>query len=145
MSALRSQRLAHDAHERVKARAEANMHAGTKEAVVPVKYATRVRNLPIWIRENGLIQSLAFLQVKACGENGETDRELLDDLASILKCGTVENLIGRAETDPAAAYRLLTRDALAVSMWMKRWCETYTPPKPSQTADTKERDENEAR
>lgn len=122
MSTLRAQRLAYDAHERVKARAVQN--------VVPSKYTSRVRNLPIWIRENGLIQALAFLQDKANGESGETDKQLLEDLAVVLKCGTCgKDLIEKVEGANSTAYRLLTRDAIAIAMWMKRWCETYQPPK----------------
>ena len=138
MSTMRSQRLAVDVHRVVEARAPLNDG-------YPPRYASRVRNLSVWIRENGLIQTLMFLHDKASGkpDNADNaaskgpnpDRQLLDDLAVALKHGpSGAKLIDDVENASPAAYRLLTRDALAVSMWMKRWCETYPD---------KDQDENE--
>ena len=56
MSTMRSQRLAVDVHRVVEARAPLNDG-------YPPRYASRVRNLSVWIRENGLIQTLMFIIV----------------------------------------------------------------------------------
>lgn len=139
MTTLRSQRLASKAHARVEARAMA-----ASDRYVTPKYASRVKNVPVWIRENGLIQTLMFLQDKANGDSGETDRQLLEDIAAVLDCAPAGVLIQKAENNSSIAYRLLTRNALNASMWMKRWCSTFEKPKPSPNTNTIVPAQNEA-
>jgi len=130
MTKTRSQQLALAARERVAQR------AGTAGGGIARRYRSRVAHLAIWIRENGLLQTLAFLQDKAkaakmegtagAAAKSSADGQLLDDLAEVLKRGdSGEHLIRTAESADATAYRLLVRDAIAACLWLKRCCEHY--------------------
>ena len=92
-----------------------------------------MNRVPLWIREHGLAQTLAFLADKA--KDNATDRKLLEDFEAVLGKGKQTNLLQHVlYAEPPALYHLLARDALTVAHWMKRWCSVYEEPKPASKA-----------
>ena len=120
MSEMRSRRIASAAEKRVGDRAIADKHG---KLVMPTKYASRVRNLAVWIRESGLAQTLSFLRDKASDPENRADGHVLVDLAAVLGSETGDELFERLKNESDIGYRLLTRDAMVACLWMKRACD----------------------
>ena len=116
----RTQRMAHAAHAAVEAR---KSYAQTKE------YGSLALSLPAMILQNGLAQATGFLLAKGAGKNESAHLALLDDLAAVLratvgapaKTGSElhQHIIGA----DLGRSMVLTREALAVSGWLKRYAQ----------------------
>lgn len=93
-------------------------------------YGTRAKNLPSMLQVNGLGATAAFLRAKA-GRPNTKDYKLHEDklyqhlssrIVAYLEytAGDLTHLIQNADTE---TYRRATTEAIAFSIWLKRYCE----------------------
>jgi CRISPR-associated protein Cmr5 len=120
----RDQIYAKDAYDHVK------QVQGWKEAERN-RYGALAHKLPVLIRTAGLVQALTFLDAKAKDEQEKQGqqspnayRQLLTDLAQTMKKDTKDALLERAREAELTEYTLLTRQALAVLLWYKRFAQS---------------------
>ena len=85
-------------------------------------YRSRCFETPILIRQSGLVQAIAFL----LREKGNHD--FVDDMASVLGAEDGAGLQGAAQKAPLSDYLALTRDAIAVSVWFRRFAQSELEP-----------------
>ena len=92
------------------------------------EYGSRVRDLPAMIQTNGLGQSLAFLKSKAKNNNRDYHAVLYSHLSTWLG----EKIRGQQNdsdfltwiiTQNSDVYRRATTEALAYTMWLRRFAE----------------------
>lgn len=108
----RQQKWAKRAHDDVlRRKAEPN----TRQA-----YRTVALGAPILIRQSGLVQALAFWMTRS----EAAAQEFAKDLATTLDSGAIENLVRRAHTAELPDYLALTRDAVEVAMWYRRFAQS---------------------
>lgn len=99
---------------------EAASEKGKKE------YASLARGLPALIQTNGLGQALAFLRAK--GKNDPTKQHsVIYKHLSVWVCSRMPqepgNLLEWIITQDSGMYRRATREALAYSLWLRRFAE----------------------
>lgn len=83
------------------------------------KYGSMAHKLPILIRSAGLAQALAFVATRT-----KAEKQLLQDLATVLKKDTAEQLLKASRNDSISEYMLLTEHALAALLWFKRYAQS---------------------
>ena len=111
----RQQRWAKGAFEKVKA-------ARGKPDEQRYRYRSRCFETPILIRQSGLVQAIAFLlRVKG-------NHPFVNDMASVLGAGDGARLQRVAQEAPLSDYLALTRDAIAVSVWFRRFAQSELEP-----------------
>jgi CRISPR-associated protein Cmr5 len=87
------------------------------------KYATRCMRMPSLLLQSGLVQATAFLRGR--DEAGTT--AFLNDFAEVLaepKATTGDALDGAARTADLDKYLRLSRDALQVATWFRRFAQS---------------------
>lgn len=88
-------------------------------------YISFAREFPSLVHTCGLSQAVAF----ALARRGKPQEEYAKDLASVLHAAghgeitDVDQLAEKTRTHPVAQYLRLSRDALAVAVWLKRHVE----------------------
>jgi CRISPR-associated protein Cmr5 len=104
--------------------------------VLPEQYASFARSFPSLIHSCGLAQAVAFAQAKGSPEKGKEKKpqgKYLDDLATVLAAvghadaATGDKLAIVTRESPVSAYVRLSRDALQVAGWLKRYVEAHQP------------------
>jgi CRISPR-associated protein Cmr5 len=111
----RQQRWAEGAYNKVKA-----MKGKPDEG----KYATRCMRMPSLLLQSGLVQATAFLRGRG-NEAGTT--AFLNDFAAVLaepKAVTGEALDSAARSADLNKYLRLSRDALQVATWFRRFAQS---------------------
>jgi len=83
------------------------------------KYATYCMKTPSLLLQSGLVQTTAFLRSR--GE--EAAKAYLDDLAKTLGEPSGDKLDHRARTAALGDYLRLSRDAVAVASWFRRFAQ----------------------
>lgn len=91
-------------------------------------YGSRAKSLPYMIQVNGLGASLAFLRARAGGDPSEPDQMLYEHIS-----GRVKNFLNFRQADllsfirdsqtTSDQYRQATAEAIAFSIWLKRYVE----------------------
>lgn len=90
------------------------------------QYGALCHRFPILVLRCGLAQALGFLQAKATsGDSGNAHGLLLGHLAEQLH-GQADGAAFQQQVQraPLAEYRRLTREALALALWYKRYAES---------------------
>ena len=110
----RNQKLAQSAYQRVSQRA------------ISDKYKTAAKKFPALIHTCGLAQAVAFGMAK------KDYHEYLDDLAVVLQTlqypvTTRSELDARSRQAGLIEYLRLSRDAIDVGSWLKRYVEAVSP------------------
>jgi CRISPR-associated protein Cmr5 len=82
------------------------------------KYATHCMKAPSLLRQAGLVQALAFLRTRS-----DEGKELVDDFAAALGRSSGQDLQARAHAASLPEYMQLTRDALVVATWFRRFAQ----------------------
>jgi CRISPR-associated protein Cmr5 len=90
------------------------------------QYGTLCHRFPVMVLRNGLAQTLGFLAAKAGVGNDNAHAWLLNHLAQQLLNPQANRtlLLERVHAANLQEYRLLTRKALAVAIWYKRYAES---------------------
>lgn len=85
------------------------------------KYGTYCMKLPSLLLQSGLVQTTAYLRSR-----GERAADLLDDVARVLDGDKTsgKDLDAKARTASVADYLRLSRDALHVATWFRRFAQT---------------------
>lgn len=89
-------------------------------------YGSLVRGLPAMILQNGLAETLAFLDAKASAKAPHfavVAKQLADGVREPLGMGENQALLGWVLDQPSAEYRRATSEALAYLQWLKRFAE----------------------
>ncbi len=90
-------------------------------------YKPRAMSFSTMVLQSGLAQAVGFLAAKGAGSNDKDKayKHYLEDVAKVCGHASGEALHDKAiNTDLAAAYRLLTREVLDASSWLKRFSQT---------------------
>ncbi len=92
------------------------------------EYGSRARNLPSMIQTNGLGATLAFLRARSGGETNAPEQKLYQQVSE-----RVKHFLGFQQADLLAfirdertstdQYRQATAEAIAFSIWIKRYVE----------------------
>ncbi len=94
-------------------------------------YGSRAKDLPSMLQVNGLGATMAFLRAKA-GKKGTKDYRLHEDrlykqvsrrVTSYLEYDEQGDLIHLIQNEDTETYRRATAEAIAFSIWLKRYCE----------------------
>lgn len=109
----RQQQWAHAAYGAVKKRAEG-------AADVRKAYRSTALGAPILIRQSGLVQALAFWMTRS----EAAAQEFTAELAATLGHRDATSLMSAAHTATLPAYLALTRDAIEVAMWFRRFAQS---------------------
>lgn len=90
------------------------------------QYGTLCHRFPVMVLRNGLAQTLGFLAAKAGVGNDNAHAWLLNHLAQQLLNPQANRaqLLQSVHAANLQEYRLLTRKALAVAIWYKRYAES---------------------
>ncbi len=116
------------------------------------KYYSLIRGFPSMVQSVGIAQALAFVMAKAGDTEGEAHRRLRDQLSKWLfcpdcpipwttqpseyeddaSCGLMRRLL--AEQDPEVWW-YAEEEAIAFSIWLKRFAEAITPAEERQQAE----------
>lgn len=83
------------------------------------KFRTHAFRLPTLIKQAGLAQALKFMETR-----DEEGKRLVDGLATALSKNGGASLIADVLRAPMAAYMALSRDALAASVWFRRFAQS---------------------
>lgn len=90
-------------------------------------YGRLCNRFPVMVLQNGLTQALGFIAGKA-GTQGATAKafgQFGKDVAELLgESGELNAFVGKVLRADLVAYQRLTRRALAVSLWQKRFAES---------------------
>ncbi len=97
------------------------------------KYGSMALKLPILVKTAGLVQALAFVDMKSASENSYTD--LLEHLAMVIGVKDKDDLMEQSRTNDLQEYIHLTRQTLAALDWFKRFAQSILKVKPT---DSKE-------
>lgn len=113
----RTQRMARLALDRVKPVA-----AG----VLAKDYRSRAMSFPTVVLQSGLAQAVGFLAAKSGSKNDKERayRQYLDDVAHVAGFHGGDSLLQDALKAELPRYRLLTREVLDASAWIKRFCQS---------------------
>ena len=79
--------------------------------------------MPEMIHQNGLCQTIAFLEAKRTNPEKAHFGDVLEDLAAIAKPAPGAAFAKLARTAESGEYQRLTREALACAQWLKRYAE----------------------
>jgi CRISPR-associated protein Cmr5 len=114
----RSQKYAVEVYRRVA------VHKG-KSTEQRTKYGIMAHKLPVLIRTAGLAQAISFLETKT-GETGEEmNKQLLEDLSSVVsEVSGIDiggNLPAKCREAELQEYIRLTKDTLDALLWFKRY------------------------
>lgn len=109
MMQTRHQRWADDAFSRTQER---------RKGEPANKYDILALRLPMLILNAGLAQAAVFIQ-----EQGDPGKALLQDIGATMGLSG-SDLVTRAREAPLPEYIVLTKDALAVSEWYRRFAQT---------------------
>lgn len=102
------------------------------------EYRSFATSFPSIIHTCGLAQAVAFAQAKGAGSSKDPPKvhesksrsravsEYLEDLARVLETST-DDLAAYSRESQIASYLRLSRDALAGSVWLKRYAEALLP------------------
>lgn len=116
-------------------RARAHVAWENIQAVKPQSYredyGSLARKMPTFIQNNGLAQTLAFLEAKGKRDDCKNRKEHFVQMADHLSywiChhrfpGDQERLLDRVLKMDSQTYRLVTHEALAFLQWLKRFAE----------------------
>lgn len=95
------------------------------------EYLSVVNKMPAMIMVNGLGQTLAFLLSKSKGEEGAVKKEVYEHFSEWLKGAKticwesesqgIEDISERLTRVSSATYRQATKEALKLSIWLKRF------------------------
>lgn len=92
------------------------------------QYLSFARAFPTLIHVSGLAQATAFASVKSKGMR----HEVLEDLDRVMRedraRGTAWTVCTESRTAGSTEYRLLTREAIAAALWLKRYAEALIEP-----------------
>ncbi|MBS0212720.1 MAG: type III-B CRISPR module-associated protein Cmr5 [Proteobacteria bacterium] len=117
MTQTRTQRMARLALERVQQAA--------KDKEFAKKYKPRAMSFATMVMQSGLAQAAGFLMAKSGGKvAGDEYGQYLDDVARVAGQGSGKAFFEEALRADLARYRLLTREALDASGWLKRMTQT---------------------
>lgn len=99
-----------------------------KDKASESKYETLCMKAPALIKQSGVVQALAFLRARS-GAEGKT---FVDDLAAVYAAG--QGIPGKFDggslqdkahsADALVQYLALSRDLIAVSIWMRRFAQS---------------------
>jgi CRISPR-associated protein Cmr5 len=107
----------------------------TQPQDIQKQYGTLCHRFPVMVLRNGLAQTLGFLAAKAGGDQRNAHSLLLNHLARHLVDKNAQYLGEFVHQADLSQYRLLTRRALAVAIWYKRYAESLLEVSASDTAD----------
>jgi CRISPR-associated protein Cmr5 len=100
------------------------------------KYGGLCLKLPAMIQFNGLCQTLGFYEAKGKGEATNEHTRLLNDLGGMVRSNhSGAELAERARTAELPEYLHLSREALACSIWLKRYAEAVLRVTPGEEGD----------
>jgi CRISPR/Cas system CMR-associated protein Cmr5 small subunit len=94
--------------------------ADKKEAASEKKYATRCMKMPSLLLRSGLVQSTAFV----LGRDDKAETQYLDDFAKAIGYSDGRALDGEARKANLEVYLRLSRDAVEVATWFRRFAQT---------------------
>jgi CRISPR/Cas system CMR-associated protein Cmr5 small subunit len=87
------------------------------------KFATYCMRGPNLMRQSGLVQALAFLLARAPGDR--MAREYVDAVARALEPDSnARALLDRARKADLAEYLFLSRSAVGVALWLRRFAQS---------------------
>lgn len=100
-------------------------------------YGRLCNRFPIMVLQNGLAQALGFIAGKAGGKGASAGAFVRfgNDVAVLLGGDDLNGFVGKVLIADLAAYRRLTRRALAVSLWQKRFAESVLNVGPDDAGD----------
>lgn len=94
------------------------------------EYGSRARSLPAMIQTNGLGQTLAFLAAKGENDANKAETQLYNHLTGWLnlriaktKTEDAQDFLAWLVKQNSEVYRRATTEALAYSMWLRRFAE----------------------
>ncbi|MEA3350853.1 MAG: type III-B CRISPR module-associated protein Cmr5 [Chloroflexota bacterium] len=101
-------------------------------------YGAMSMNMPILVRMSGLVQALAFLEMKASDKKGPY-QDLLNDLSQVVmaETGYAKTLSEASRETGFQDYAYLTRHTLLALDWFKRFAQSILKVK---TTDSGEED-----
>ena len=89
------------------------------------KYGAMALRLPILVRTSGLVQALAFLEMKASGDPGEPPyKALLKDLSTVVMDEENASFLEASRTEDLQNYIYLTRRTLMAFDWFRRFAQS---------------------
>lgn len=100
----------------------------------PQKYKARADSFPIMVIQSGLAQATGFMLAKGSGDKNSDQRayqNYLDDLATVFGNNLLpdvqdgSSLHGKVISTDLAEYRRLTREALIIAAWFKRFGQVH--------------------
>jgi CRISPR-associated protein Cmr5 len=97
-----------------------------ENAMLRKDYDTRAMSFPAMVIQAGAAQALGFLRAKGGAGNGAKGNaytRYLDDLARVLGKPGGEVLHKQVIDAPLPEYRVLTRDLLDASAWLRRFAQ----------------------
>jgi len=115
----RQQRRAKDAAEQVES-AEGRL---TENELT--QYKSLAHSLPMWLRTNGLLQTVAFVEAKAAAKKSKPHQELVDALIQHLRASGFAHRQGLLSTALVGLeypdYLRWQEEAVACAGWLKRF------------------------
>lgn len=94
-----------------------------------IKYGSMALKLPVLVKTAGLVQALAFVDMKSASEKSYTD--LLEHLAKVVGVKNKADLLKQSRTDDLQGYIHLTRQTLTALDWFKRFSQSILKVKPT--------------
>ena len=94
------------------------------------EYGVMAMKLPFLVQKAGLAQALAFVDMKAKGDNTKPVYIFLNDLAEVIleDIGSNQNkrelYLKRSRSDDLQDYMLLTRKTMAALDWFRRYAQS---------------------
>lgn len=93
-------------------------------------YKPRAMGFPAHVLQSGLAQAVGFVAAKSGGKRDNAYGLYLDHLAKVTGRDSGEALLKDAVNTNLAGYRLLTREVLDASSWLKRFTQTLVKDAP---------------
>ena len=113
------QQFASSVYTQVQTYAEENNEKDSK------KYGAMALRLPILVRTSGLVQALAFLEMKASGDSAKPPYQaLLKDLSIVVMDEENISLLEASRTEDLQDYIYLTRRTLMALDWFRRFAQS---------------------
>lgn len=120
------------------ARVHSQITALPEDKKLRTDYGRLCNRFPVMVLQNGLTQALGFIAGKA-GGNGESAtafRRFGDDVAALLGGDDLNGFVDKVLKADLVGYQRLTRRALAVSLWQKRFAESVLNVGPDDAGDS---------
>ena len=111
------------------------------------QYGALCHRFPIMVLRNGLAQAVGFLAAKSKSDGSSAHGLMLDHLAAHLlnpQARGADYQTHVINTENIAAYRRMTRTALAAAVWYKRFAESLLNVDASDTGEVEEDSKNGA-